>query len=243
MLYQTQLDSPVVEDRGRLLPVKMKSIKSSDSEGEIKSIVDMANRNDDKISIAGMQHSQGGQTLYPGGILLDMKQFNKILELDEKNMLITVQSGVTWADIQSYINPYGLALKVSQSQNIFTVGGSMSVNVHGRDIRNHTLIETVDSFRLLNAQGQVLHVSRDENPELFNLVNGGYGLFGVILDVTLQLTKNELYQVNTESISYDKYSSYFKTNVLLNDDIKMHLARISVAPNSYLTEMYVTDYS
>ncbi|MFC6039959.1 FAD-binding protein [Paenisporosarcina macmurdoensis] len=243
MLYQTQLASPVVEDRGRLLPVKMKSIKSSDSEGEIKSIVDMANRNDDKISIAGMQHSQGGQTLYPGGILLDMKQYNEILELDEKNMLITVQSGVTWADIQSYINPYGLALKVSQSQNIFTVGGSMSVNVHGRDIRNHTLIETVDSFRLLNAQGQVLHVSRDENSELFNLVNGGYGLFGVILDVTLQLTKNELYQVTTESISYDEYSSYFTKNVLQNDDIKMHLARISVAPNSYLTEMYVTDYS
>jgi decaprenylphospho-beta-D-ribofuranose 2-oxidase len=243
MLYQTQLASPVVEDRGRLLPVKMKSIKSSDSEDKIKSIVDMANRNDDKISIAGMQHSQGGQTLYPGGILLDMKQFNEILELDEKNMLITVQSGVTWADIQSYINPYGLALKVSQSQNIFTVGGSMSVNVHGRDIRNHTLIETVDSFRLLNAQGQVLHVSRDENPELFNLVNGGYGLFGVILDVTLQLTQDELYQVTTESISYDEYSSYFTKNVLQNDDIKMHLARISVAPDSYLTEMYVTDYS
>ena len=63
-----------------------------------------------------------------------MKQYNKILELDEKNMIITVQSGVTWADIQSYINPYGLALKVSQSQNIFTVGGSMSVNVHARGI-------------------------------------------------------------------------------------------------------------
>jgi FAD/FMN-containing dehydrogenase len=243
MLYQTQLDSPVVEDRGRLLPVKMKSIKSSDSEDEIKNIVRSASRHGDKISIAGMQHSQGGQTLYPDGILLDMKQFNEILELDEKNMLITVQSGVTWADIQSYINPYGLALKVSRSQNIFTVGGSMSVNVHGRDIRNHTLIETVDSFRLLTAQGQVLHVSRDENRELFNLVNGGYGLFGVILDVTLQLTKDELYQVTTESISYDEYSSYFTKIVLHNDDIKMHLARISVAPDSYLNEMYVTDYA
>jgi FAD/FMN-containing dehydrogenase len=243
MLYQTQLASPVIEDRGRLLPVKMKSIKSSDSEDEIKSIVRKANRHGDKISIAGMQHSQGGQTLYPGGILLDMKQYNKILELDEKNKLITVQSGVTWADIQSYINPYGLALKVSQSQNIFTVGGSMSVNVHGRDIRNHTLIETVESFRLLNAQGQVLNVSREENPELFNLVNGGYGLFGVILDITLQLTEDELYQVTTEAISYDEYSSYFTKNVLQKEDVKMHLARISVAPNNYLTDMYVTDYS
>ena len=72
-----------------------------------------------------------------------------------------------WADLQKYINPYGLALKVSQSQNIFTIGGSLSVNVHGRDIRHHALIETVESFRLLNAKGHILTVSREENSELF----------------------------------------------------------------------------
>jgi decaprenylphospho-beta-D-ribofuranose 2-oxidase len=88
-----------------------------------------------------------------------------------------------------------------------------------------------------------LNVSRDENPELFGLVNGGYGLFGVILDVTLHLTDDELYQVKTESISYDEYSSYFTKNVLQKENVKMHLARISVAPDSFLTEMYVTDYS
>lgn len=242
-LYQSQQANLTQEDRGRLLPVKMKSVKSTDSADEIQSIVRNADLKDEKISIAGMQHSQGGQTLYPGGIMLDMKQYNKILNLDEKNKLITVQSGVTWADIQSYINPYGLALKVSQSQNIFTVGGSMSVNVHGRDIRHHTLIETIESFRLLNAEGQIINVSRNENAELFKLVIGGYGLFGVILDVTLELTEDELYQVHTESISYDEYTSYFTKNVLQNDDVKMHLARISVAPDSFLTDMYVTDFS
>lgn len=242
-IYQSQQSNVTHEDRGRLLHIKMKSVKSSDSLDDIQSIVRKANRKDEKISIAGMQHSQGGQTLYPGGIMLDMKKYNKILNLDEKNKLITVQSGVTWADIQSYINPYGLALKVSQSQNIFTVGGSMSVNVHGRDIRHHTLIETIESFRLLNGEGQIINVSRNENAELFNLVNGGYGLFGVILDVTLQLTEDELYQVHTESISYDEYTSYFKKNVLQKDDVKMHLARISVAPDSFLTDMYVTDFS
>lgn len=242
-IYQTQQSNITLEDRGRLLPVKMKSVKSTDSVDEIQRIVLNANRKDEKISIAGMQHSQGGQTLYPGGIMLDMKQYNKILTLDEENKLITVQSGATWADIQSYINPYGLALKVSQSQNIFTVGGSMSVNVHGRDIRHHTLIETIESFRLLNAEGQIINVSRNENVELFNLVNGGYGLFGVILDVTLQLTEDELYQVHTDSISYDEYTSYFKKNVLQKESVKMHLARISVAPDSFLTDMYVTDFS
>ncbi|MFX3674875.1 MAG: FAD-binding protein [Paenisporosarcina sp.] len=241
-LFQNQLSNPVVEDQSRLLQVKMKSIKSGDDEEKIRKIVLNAKRNGDKISIAGMQHSQGGQTLYPGGILLDMKPYNKILKLDEVNKLITVQSGVTWNDIQKYINPYGLALKVSQSQNIFTVGGSLSVNVHGRDIRHQGLIETIESFRLLDADGDIIEVSREENAELFNLVIGGYGLFGVILDVTLQLTDNELYQIQTRSIPYDEYSNYFIQDVAQNNKVKMHLARISVAPSSFLTEMNVTDY-
>lgn len=241
-LFQNQFSNPVVEDQSRLLQVKMKSIESADNEEKIRKIIVDAKRNDEKISIAGMQHSQGGQTLYPGGILLDMKAYNKILHFDEEKKLITVQSGVTWDDIQKYINPYDLALKVSQSQNIFTVGGSLSVNVHGRDIRHQGLIETIESFRLLNADGEITQVSREENAELFHLVIGGYGLFGVILDVTLHLTDNELYQVETKSLSYDEYSNYFATIVLENPAVKMHLARISVAPSSFLTKMYVTDY-
>ncbi len=60
-----------------------------------------------------------------------------------------------------------------QSQNIFTVGGSLSVNVHGRDIRHEALIDTVESFRLLMADGTVRNVSREENAELFPYVIGG----------------------------------------------------------------------
>ncbi|MFJ5623670.1 FAD-binding protein [Peribacillus loiseleuriae] len=240
--FQFQLTNPIIEDKGRLLPVKMKAVKSSADEKKLRQIVLDANINHDPISIAGMQHSQGGQTLYPNGILLDMKPYNKILKLDENKKQITVQSGATWADIQKFINPYGLALKVSQSQNIFTVGGSLSVNVHGRDIRHHALIETIESFRLLNAQGEIITVSRDANSELFHAVIGGYGLFGVILDVTLHLTDDELYQIQTKSLAYDEYSSYVAKDVLQNNNVKMHLARISVAPNSFLKEMYVTDY-
>ncbi|MGE7650008.1 FAD-binding oxidoreductase [Peribacillus frigoritolerans] len=240
--FNFKLDHPIAKDISRLMPVKMKGIKAEDSEEEIKKVVLDAEKNDDSISIAGMQHSQGGQTLYPNGILLDMKNYDKILDLDVKEKRITVQSGATWAALQEYINPYGLALKVSQSQNIFTIGGSLSVNVHGRDIRHHALIETVESFRLLDAKGQILTVSREENSELFHTVIGGYGLFGVILDVTLHLTDDELYNIKTKSLHYDQYTSYFKREVLKNDDVKMHLARISVAPDSYLDEMYVTDY-
>ncbi|RFU61849.1 FAD-binding oxidoreductase [Peribacillus glennii] len=241
-LYKAQISNPEVEDKSRLLPVRIKEIAQAGGERELQTLVKKAEAADDKISIAGMQHSQGGHTNYPNAIMVDMKKYNKILKLDIARKTIRVQSGATWDDIQRKINPHGQAVKVMQSQNIFTVGGSLSVNVHGRDIRNGALIDTVESFRLLNPVGKILNVSRTENAELFPLVIGGYGLFGIILDVTLHLTDDELYKIRTKSLDYREYASYFKEEVKGNDQVEMHMARISVAPDSLLKEMYVTDY-
>jgi FAD/FMN-containing dehydrogenase len=241
--YEFQLDHPIVQDIAGLLPTKVKEIKHGETKEQLKQWVKQAHQHGEKISIAGMQHSQGGQTYYPGAIMLDMKKYNKILSYNPKAKRITVQSGATWADIQKKINPEGLALEVTQSQNIFTIGGSMSVNVHGRDIRYGSLIDTIDSFHLLQADGSIIRVSRTEHPDLFPLVIGGYGLFGVILDVTLKLTENELYQNETIQMNYRDYSSYFRKHVQSNPNIRMHIARISVAPNHFLTDMYVTNYS
>jgi FAD/FMN-containing dehydrogenase len=236
------LQTEKVGDAGKLLPTRMKVVSASSSTKELQQWIKEENRKGETIAIAGMQHSQGGQTLYPNGTLLDMKGYNRILDFQPDKKKITVQSGATWADIQRRINPFGLSLKVMQSQNIFTVGGSLSVNVHGRDIRYGSLVDTVESFRLLIADGEIINVSRTENSEWFPYVIGGYGLFGVILNVTFHLAEDELYQHRTREMDYSKYPSYFNQKVKNDSAVRMHLARLSVAPDSFLKEMYVTDY-
>ena len=238
-----QLKPTIIEDKGRLLPMRIKEIHSATDPHDLQQWIKTATQNNEKISIAGMQHSQGGQTFYPGGIEIDMKTYDKILDYEPKKKRITVQSGVTWADIQKKINPDGLAIRVQQSQNIFTVGGSISVNAHGRDIRYGSMIDTVESFRLLTAQGKILNVSPTENSDLFKLVIGGYGLFGVVLDVTLKLTDDELYQIRSKALNYKAYTDYFIKEVRGDPNVRMHIARISTAPNSFLRDMYVTDYT
>ncbi|MFC4618160.1 FAD-dependent oxidoreductase [Camelliibacillus cellulosilyticus] len=232
----------MASDKGRLLPTRIKEVHQAEKTVDLQAWIKGAAARNDKISIAGMQHSQGGQTYYPGGVVLDMKKYNKVVDYEPEKKRITVQSGATWADIQKVINRDGLALRVMQSQNIFTVGGSLSVNAHGRDIRYGSLIDTVESFRLLTATGKILNVSRTEHPELFSLVIGGYGLFGVILDVTLKLTDDELYHIRSKAINYRDYTDYFLHEVKGDPNVRMHIARISVAPNAFLRDMYVTDY-
>jgi decaprenylphospho-beta-D-ribofuranose 2-oxidase len=232
----------IVTDVSRLMPVKVKEVLTGREEESFIKVLKRAKEEDLKISIAGKRHSMGGHTYYKDAVVLDMTEYNKILDFDQERKTITVQSGATWDDIQQYVNPYGLAVKVMQSQNIFTIGGSLSVNAHGRDIRYGSLIDTVRSFRLLNSEGEIINVSRDENEELFSLVIGGYGLFGVILDVEIELTNDELYVMQTKTIGYNEYANYFVNEVISNPDVRMHLARISTAPNAFLTDMYVTDY-
>lgn len=232
----------IIEDVGQLLPTKIKAVHRATTEADLQRWVKEAIENGEKISVAGMQHSQGGHTYYPNGIVMDMKNYNNILDYKPDEKIITVQSGATWEDIQKKINPDHLAIRVMQSQNIFTVGGSISINAHGRDIRFGSLIDTVESFRLLTPEGNIIHVSRTENSELFSLVIGGYGLFGIILDVTLYLTDDELYQIRSKSIDYEDYPAYFINEVKQNEEIRMHIARLSVAPGTMLRAMYVTDY-
>ncbi|MDN4074286.1 FAD-binding oxidoreductase [Fictibacillus terranigra] len=242
-VYKHKQDAETVEDISGLLPTKVKEIRRSSTQKDLQAWIKDAAKSEEKISIAGMQHSQGGQTYYPNSILLDMKSFNKVLDYKPRQKRITVQSGATWDDVQRYIHKDGFAIQVMQSQNIFTVGGSISVNVHGRDIRYGSLIDTVESLRLLKADGKIVNVSRKENPELFKLVNGGYGLFGVILDVTLKLAQDEWYENEVLAMDYREYTDYFKQRVKEDPNIRMHMARLSIAPDSsFFKEMYATNY-
>lgn len=235
-------DPLVLNDVSGLNKTRVSEVLHSHAVEDLREAVLRANETGLKVSISGSKHSQGGHAFYNGSIHLDMKQFDDVLSLDVEAKRIRVQSGITWGDIQAYVNPYGLAVKVIQSSNVFTVGGSLSANCHGRDPRYGPVIETVKSFRLLQADGQIINVSRDENAVLFGLVIGGFGLFGVILDVELELADDKVYEKQTELMDISEYAEYFKSKVKGNRDVELHFGRLSIAPDSLLSEAYAVSY-
>ena len=68
----------------------------------------------------------------------------------------------------------------------------MAANVHGKSIDYPAIISHVLSFRILTADGEILNVSREEHPDLFRAAIGGWGLLGIIVDVTLQLVDDRV---------------------------------------------------
>ena len=172
-----------------------------------------------------------------------MSDMNKVLDYQPINKKITVESWITWGEIQKIINTDNLSIKVMQSSNIFSVGGSLSSNIHGRDPRFGTIIDTIESFRLITAKGEILDISKEKNSELFWAVIWGFGLFGIVTDVTLLLTDNEIYQKYSKEINYKDYWEYINKNVVGNHELGLHYWRFSIVPwNNFLKEFFITDY-
>jgi decaprenylphospho-beta-D-ribofuranose 2-oxidase len=242
-LFRTQ-DPLVRSDVARLSPARVERVDDVGELEQLRAILREARQRKLKVSISGSRHSQGGHTYTAGGVVLNMRRFNRIRAVDPAAMTITVESGATWDEVQRAIAPRGLALKVMQSSNIFTVGGTLSANAHGRDIDVTQFVEVVESFRLLLADGRAVQVSRTENPELFALVVGGYGLYGVILDVTLRVTRDELYEQSAVSMDYTRFPAYFAQHIKPDSTVVLMLARPSIdpAPDSFLRELVVVTW-
>ena len=236
-------DSLLVNDVSTLNATRVAGIVRAQRVATLKEAVRRARLEGLRISVAGARHSQGGHQFTEGGLLLDMTDFDDILEVDPVHRTVTVEAGATWAEVQEALHPHGLSVAVMQSSNIFTVGGSISVNAHGRDPRHGPIISTVRAFHLLTPSGEVVEVSREKNADLFGLALGGFGLFGVILDVELEVKPNVLCERRITAMDYAAYPGYFKEHIRGRTDVALESARLSIAPGlRFLRDLYSSEH-
>jgi FAD/FMN-containing dehydrogenase len=240
-IKDSSLQGKVINDASCLNPTPVYDIIKVKTIEDIRNALGVARDKKLHVSIAGKRHSMGGQAFFENALVLDMMHFNRILSLDESAKILTVQSGATWHDIQLFLNAKKLAVKAMQSTDIFTVGGSLSVNAHGMDHTAGALASTVRSFTILLADGTIQKVTRDTNAELFNAAIGGYGLFGVILEVELEVTDNVLYQLDVSHIKYMEFPDFFK-KVAQNHTYDLLYAHLSSSPFSFFQDMIVYGY-
>lgn len=139
----------------------------SRAEEQLADLLQRARREGRKVAIAGARHSMGGHTIYPGGISLNMLPL-KQMELDEERNILHVGAGALWSKIIPFLDERGRSVSVMQSNNSFSVGGSLSVNCHGWQYGRPPIASTVESFRLMKADGLIVTCSRKEHAELFS---------------------------------------------------------------------------
>lgn len=123
-------------------------------------------------------------------LVQEMTCFNRFLEFNPTELTLKVESGTRLIDLMEWAIPRQLHLPVLPGYPLITVGGCVAADVHGKNpLKDGTFSDWVKQLTLFHPQNGYQTCSLDENPQLFAMSCGGFGLTGIITDVTLQLSR------------------------------------------------------
>lgn len=143
----------------------------------------------------GGSGSQGGALPVKGGILLDTKRMNHVLDFDEKSMTVTVETGMIFTQLEWYANERGYSLMhYPSSINCGTVGGFLAHNGIGvLSTKYGKIDDQCLSLEVVIPNGQILKTSpvpkHSSGPNLTAMFIGSEGTLGVITKATFKLFK------------------------------------------------------
>ncbi len=143
-------------------------------------------READVILPAGNHYSYGDSSL--NRILLDMRGLKRILHWDDEQDLLTVEAGMTLAELLPWLLNRGRFYLITPGTKGITLGGAVASNVHGKDHHVHgSFIHSVEALTILHADGSIrTYTKRDR---AFTHFFASYGLLGIILTVTLRVKR------------------------------------------------------
>ncbi len=148
--------------------------------------VDLARSEGLPLAVRGGGHSIPGFSTVDDGIVLDLSLM-KGVRVDPARRRVTAQAGCTWKDVDAETQQFGFALTggLVSSTGIagFTTGGGI-----GWLVRKHGLAcDNMVGADVVTADGQFVHTSAEEHPDLFWALRGGGGNYGVVTSFDYQL--------------------------------------------------------
>ncbi len=134
----------------------------------------------------------GGAMPLSGSIVLGLSKLNQIKHVDTANQLAVVEPGVRNIAISEAVASHGLYYAPDPSSQIAcSIGGNVAENSGGVHCLKYGLtVHNVEAIKVLTIDGEELILSReDQGLGLLALMNGSEGLLGVIVEITVKLTK------------------------------------------------------
>ena len=218
VLAATRLE---VENVTRLYPVEVARVVAPRSAAEVAAAVGAW---PGEVAVGGGRYSMGGQIGVRAGQHLDMRELNALVWLRPEQRAVRVEAGMRWRDLQDLLDPLGLAVKIMQSYSNFSIGGSVSVNCHGRYVGLGPVGHSVRALQLVTADGQLLELGPQSRPELFAAAIGGYGAVGVVTEVELDVVPNIRIERRVKPVALEDYVAHFRRAVQADATAVLHNA-------------------
>jgi FAD/FMN-containing dehydrogenase len=132
------------------------------------------------LSVRGGGHSFPGFGTNDGGVVIDLSKLANVQIIDDERHLVRIGGGATWGQVAAALAPHGLAISSGDTTSV-GVGGLTLTGGIGWKVRKYGLaLDNVVAAEVVTANGEVVHASAEENPELFWAIRGGGGNFGIV---------------------------------------------------------------
>jgi alditol oxidase len=119
--------------------------------------------------------------------LLSLSRCNKIIDIDTVHHAVTVEAGVRYGELATWLNDRGYALHNLASLPHISVAGGCATATHGSGVHNGNLSSVVRSMEFVTAAGEVVTLSRERDGEKFAAAVVHLGGIGVITKITLAI--------------------------------------------------------
>lgn len=182
----------------------------------------------------------GAQSLAANGSVATLEQ--QWVDPDTANKTYRVGAGVRWSTVIARLDALGFSPAVMQSNNDFGVASTFSVNAHGWPVTFSGGGTTVRSLTMLLADGTQVTCSRSENADLFAHAMGGYGLFGIITDLELQMVPNARLVPSFEEVDGPELGAVFARRLGADASIQMAYGRLDVALDRFFERGLLITY-
>lgn len=161
---------------------------------EVSKLLQYAHANKIPVTPRGAGTNLVGSTVpVDGGIILDLSQMNRILELDTETMTVTVEPGLLLQDLQAYVEEHGLFYPPDPGEKASSIGGNISTNAGGmRAVKYGVTRDYVRGLEVVTADGTVLtvggkNVKDASGLSLKHLYIGSEGTLAVITKCVLKV--------------------------------------------------------